>query len=162
MDKISFTSLPRFQKKVDERLIRGRAVICPYRLYKMKKEGITQIIDLRNTSLTMPLEKFFCRLFGLKYVNQKFSHRSAKLPNKDFFERTNDLIIKNNGKTYMHCAYGFHRTGICVAFYERFHSAKPKQVILDNMINSGYFENSGAYKQNFQNWLKELTQKYFS
>ena len=48
--KINFTALPKFQIPVDNKLVRGRAVTCPYRLYKMKNEGITQIIDLRNSA----------------------------------------------------------------------------------------------------------------
>ena len=36
---ISFNGLPKFQKIVDDKLIRGRAVCCPWRLKEMKKEG---------------------------------------------------------------------------------------------------------------------------
>ena len=47
----NFTGLAKFQKQVDQRLIRGKAVTCPWQLYKMKQEGITQVIDLRNKFL---------------------------------------------------------------------------------------------------------------
>ena len=73
---------------VDQNLIRGRAVTSPIRLYKMKKVGINQIIDLRNSSfIKSPLEKFFCKFLGIKYRNLKYPHRL------DIYLKRNFLIM---------------------------------------------------------------------
>lgn len=163
---INFTALPKFQIPVDEKLIRGRAVTCPYRLYKMKQEGITQIIDLRNSArLESPLEKFFCKLLGIKYNNCRYPHRLNKLPKKIFFTNINNLINNNSGKTYIHCQYGKRRTGISVAIYEKEYTNKSKTEILDNLINLGYMElkeKPNSYKiKKIKSILKDFLQKYY-
>ncbi len=164
--KINFTALPKFQIPVDNKLIRGRAVTCPYRLYKMKNEGITQIIDLRNSAyLECPIEKFFCKLLGIKYNNCKYPHRLNKIPNSEFFTNINKLILNNSGKTYIHCQYGKRRTGISVAIYEKEHTSKSKTEILNNLVNFGYMEikeKTNSYKiKKLQSILKDFIQKYY-
>lgn len=73
---------------VDDKLIRGRAVTSPLRLYTMKKNNINQIIDLRNTlSIKKTIEKLTCKMLGIKYINLKYSHRSKRLPNQELFEK---------------------------------------------------------------------------
>ena len=137
----NFTALPKFQIKVDERLIRGRAVTCPYRLYRMKQEGITQIIDLRNSSyIERPLERLFCKLLGIKYKNKRYPYRLNILPEHKFFESINQSIFNNKGKTYIHCQYGKRRTGICTAVYEKYHTHKSKDEIISELLNLGYQE----------------------
>lgn len=141
-----FNNLAKSQIRVDNRLVRGGAVTCPYRLRMMKKEGITQVIDLRNSSfITGNIEKALCKLFGIKYVNFPYKHRLSSLPTQDFFERVNQQILKNKGKTYLHCQYGKRRTGICTAVYEQRYTNKTKDEIISNMINIGFqdiFKNS--------------------
>ena len=144
----TFNGLPKFQLKVDEKLIRGRSVNCPWRLHKMKKEGITQIIDLRNTStIERPIERFFCNLLGLKYINVRYPNRLNTVPAIEFFEKINNLIRSNNGKSYIHCEYGKRRTGICVALYKKMNTDKSAKEIIEEMLDIGY---------------KELIQKHFS
>lgn len=165
-NNINFTGLPKFQIKVDDRLIRGRAVTCPYRLYKMKQEGITQVIDLRNSSyLERPLERLFCKLLGIKYKNEKYPHRLNILPEHNFFENINQAILKNDGKTYIHCQYGKRRTGICTAIYEKYHTTKSKDEIISNMLNLGYKEllvDKVTYKtKKLQSIFDDFLKKYY-
>lgn len=163
----NFTSLPKFQIIVDNRLIRGRAVTCPYNLYRMKNEGITQVIDLRNSSFVRrPLEKLFCKMLGLKYINFKYPHRLNKLPEESFFENINNTILNNNGKTYIHCQYGKRRTGISVAIYEKLHCKKSKSEVLEHLLNYGFQEirdNKNTNKRiKLQSIYDNFIQKYYS
>lgn len=159
------TDLPPYMTVVDNRLVRGRAVTSPVRLYKMKKAGITQIIDLRNTSyIQSPIEKVFCKLFGIKYKNCKYPHRLDKLPTPDFFYDVNNSIIKNNGKTYIHCQKGKRRTGICVALYEKYFTDKPIDKIISNMVKLGFqdiFEKPNNTRSiKYFNIIKEFLKTY--
>ena len=123
------SNLAPYMIVVDNRLIRGKAVTSPLRLYKMKKEGINQVIDLRNTSyVAKPLEKVFCKMLGIKYQNYKYPHRLDELPSPDFFLTVNNSIIKNDGKTYIHC----------VALYEKYFTKKSINQIISDMINIGF------------------------
>lgn len=156
--QINFTSLPKFQIKVDERLVRGRAVMAPWNLYRMKKERITQVIDLRNSAgLKKPVEKLMCKIFGIRYLNYKYPHRLSVLPDREFFDNVNKSILENLGKTYIHCQYGKRRTGICTAIYEKLYTQKSKNEILHNLLSLGFMElkdNRKSYK------IKKLTSIY--
>ena len=161
-----FSNLSKNQIRVDERLVRGKAVTCPFRLYKMKQEGINQIIDLRNSALLFSnIEKFFCRLLGIKYLNFPYKHRANNLPQQNFFSSINKRIVNNDGKTYMHCQYGKRRTGVCTAVYEKFCTKKSKQDILDDMINIGFqdvFLDKNTPKiQKYRQILYDFIQRYF-
>lgn len=162
-----FSGMPRMRKtKVDEKLFRGGAVTSPMTLYRMKKTGITQIIDLRNSAfLKSSLENIMCKMLGIKYLHMNFPHRRKTLPQNDFFERINNSIEKNTGKTYLHCEYGKHRTGLAVAIYEKFHTSKTKEEITQNMINNGYDEiiSHGKTKkeQKYINLYQQMINRYF-
>ncbi len=160
------TNLPNYMHIVDEKLIRGKALISPYRIYKIKKQNITQIIDLRNTStIKRPIEKFFCKIFGIKYVNCKYPHRLKYVPDMDFFNGINELIRKNKGKTYIHCEYGKRRTGISVAIYEQQYTKKDKYSILRNMIDIGYkelkFKPKSAKALRLKTIFNDFLKKYY-
>lgn len=162
----NFGSLAKFQSVVDERLIRGPRVSCPWRLYQMKREGINQVIDLRNGSyFNRPMEKFFCKLLGIKYVNYRYSHKDINLPSDDFFKRVNDTILNNDGKTYIHCLLGKRRTGVCVALYEKLHTDKSDSVIIKNMLEKGFNDIEGRKNSKRIEQLRTIygkfIQKYF-
>ena len=117
--------------KVDDNLIRGKSVTSPLRLY--------QIIDLRNTSFVKrPLEKFFCKLIGIKYQNMKYPHRMDTVPKPAFFYDVVNSIVENKGKTYIHCEHGKRRTGLCVAMYEKLRTHKPIDKIISDMVRLGF------------------------
>ena len=162
----SVSSVTNKVVKVDNKLLRGSSVTSPLKVRKMKKEGITQIIDLRNSAhFESPLEKMFCKLFGIKYVNFKFSHRLNDMPNQDFFEKINESILSNEGKTYMHCQYGHHRTGLAVAIYEKLHTKKNNSEIIKNMIDNGYTEIASEGKTNkekkYIGLFEQMVKRYF-
>lgn len=137
----NFKALPKFAIPVDNRLVRGPQVLSLFKLNSLKKEGVTQVIDLRNTSFfARPIEKLLCKVLGIKYINHRYAHSSTTLPSVDFFESVNKSIIENNGKTYIHCMKGKRRTGMCVAVYEKKNSSKPSKEIIDNMVNLGFWE----------------------
>jgi len=132
-------NLNQFSSRVSPKLIRGRAVTCPYRLYQMKQAGISQIIDLRNSAFFQSkFEKFFCKLFGIKYFNYKYPFRSYYLPEESFFKKINNTITTHNGQTYIHCQYGKRRTGICVAIYEKECLKKARKDIFNELLNIGF------------------------
>lgn len=163
----SFKALPKFQRIVDNRLVRGSYVISPLTLQKMKKDGITQIIDLRNTSfLGKIIEQFFCKILGIKYLNHKYPHRINKLPPAAFFNQINQDIIQNQGKTYIHCLKGKRRTGVCVAIYELTYGNKTKKEILDDVLNLGFTEIRDNIQSRKFPYLKsvfeDLMKRYFN
>ncbi len=136
-----FKQLPKHILNVDNRLMRGRAVFNPITIWELKKNGINQVIDLRNSAFVQSsIEHLFCRLFKINYKNYKYPHRMQELPNEDFFQRINNDIISNKGKTYIHCQHDKRRTGISVAIYEKDYTNKSKKEILANLINIGYQE----------------------
>lgn len=158
-------NLPQYMTVVDNRLIRGKSVTSPLRLYKMKKAGINQIIDLRNSSLiNKPLEKLFCKLLGIKYKNFKYSHRMNGIPKPAFFLDVMNAITKNGGKTYIHCQKGKRRTGICVALYEKYFTQKPLNSIIKDMVKLGFsdiFENPNTKRsKKYYNILKDFMKTY--
>lgn len=133
-------------KRIDDKLIRGRATSNLRILYNLKKNGITQIIDLRNPSTELSeyvpqgIERIFCHLLNINYCNFKYSHKLEKMPDITFFEKINDKILNNNGKTLIHCRHGKRRTGVCVAIYEKYHTNKNKDDILNELYNTGFRE----------------------
>ena len=163
----NFNGIERFRPtKVDNKLMRGASVLSPFKMRTIKNNGVTQIIDLRNSAyIERPLEKLMCRLFGIKYVNYKFSHRKTDIPNKEFFERINNAITGNQGKTYVHCQYGRHRTGLAVAVYEKAHTKKTNAEIIQNMINNGYCEIISEGKtqkeKKYINQFKQMWDSFF-
>ena len=164
---ISFNGIERFKPTVvDNKLMRGCSVTSPLKIRQMKKEGITQVIDLRNSAhIESPLEKMFCKMFGIKYVNHRFSHRQNNIPNDKFFKEINESILSNEGKTYMHCQYGHHRTGLAVAIYEKLNTKKDNSEIIKNMIDNGYTEimSKGETKKEkkYINQYNQMMDMYF-
>ena len=151
---------------VDNKLCRGSAPINPRSLLKMKEQGINQVIDLRNSACLLSfMEKLFCKILGLNYVNFKYPHRLDYVPPHDFFQKINEKITKNEGKTYIHCHYGKRRTGICVAIYEKEHTKKTKKDILKELIELGFKEvlSSGKSKKQvkLQKIYNDFLKKYF-
>lgn len=163
---LGFGSLAKHQLIVDDKLIRGRSVLSPRKLYKMKKEGVNQVIDLRNTSyVKRPLEKFFCRILGINYENFRYPFRNPSLPSEDFFMRLNKTITDNDGKTYIHCAHGKRRTGVCVAVYEKFHTSKSDSDIIRDMVDLGFQEIENQHNspkvRKIKTIYNDLIEKYF-
>lgn len=116
--------LPTKINKVDNNLYCGNAVFSPIKAYRIKKKGITQIIDLRHedkflVNLCYILEKFYCKILKIDYIKKNFYQNNLyELPNADYFDGLTNQINKSS-KTYLHCHYGSHRTGFAVAMYQK-------------------------------------------
>ena len=118
-----------FIRNIDGRLFTGKPIPSPVALYKIKKMGVTQVIDLREDAFWKRLtERIGCTLAGIKYKNIKVKTHTYNIPSVEFFNDINKKIVSNDGKTYLHCKYGRHRTGMCVAAYE-------KEVLKKNALN---------------------------
>ena len=77
---------------IDKKLMRGAPVASPIKLLRMKKDGVNQIIDLRQSNpINKFVEKAFCKLLGIKYSNQPSSFRSGSGMTRDYFEKVNLL-----------------------------------------------------------------------
>ncbi len=130
--------------EVDEKLIRSRALSCPNQLKKLKNSGVTQIIDLRcipkEQTQVIPsiIERIFCKLLKIKYKSFEYSHKTENIPSNEFFEKINNEIRNNHGKTCIHCRHGKRRTGICVAIYEKIFTSKTDKEILDELYTLGF------------------------
>ena len=131
-DKTQFCAKSFTPIRVSSKLIRGQSVSNPITIYNMKKQGVNQIIDLRNLStektqiIPIFFERLFCKIFKIKYINTKYSHKLEGMPSNSFFNNINNLILNNSEQTYIHCRHGKRRTGVCVAVFEMFHTDKNK------------------------------------
>ena len=161
--KILSTNLPKYIHSVDNKLYGGRAISCPYRLYTMRKNGINQIIDLRNAfSVTKYMEKLFCKMLGIRYINKNYPHRLNHLPDEEFFKEICNIINGNTETTYMHCQYGKRRTSIAAAYYEKNNTDKSPQNILADLISHGYSDIKPTSKKGkkYQKILSEFIDTY--
>lgn len=119
---ITFKKLPNKYRKIDEYLIRGpHPTFCD--LFKLKKEGVTQIYDFRHKSIhgVKWLEKLTCNLLGIKYTRKPYSNLYGEYPTIQEFEQITHTVAQNGkqgGKTLFHCNSGRHRTAHMSAFYE--------------------------------------------
>lgn len=145
-----YMHIPKFFKystppnPVDSKLYRGGAIRNPLRLRYLQQEGFTQIIDLRSRKISkFSIERFLCELFGVKYKNFAMGSNLKELPPEEYFDAINQAIRQNKGKTYIHCQYGKHRTGLCVAHYEKHCTKKPTIEIISNLLKYGFQELEG-------------------
>lgn len=121
-ESLVFKALPTKYSKVDEYLIRGPHPSIAD-LFCLRKEGVNQIFDFRHIGKFgfKFIEKYLCKLMGIKYNRIAYSNLYGKYPDKTLFEnvassvRTNGV---NGGKTLMHCNSGRHRTAQFSAFYK--------------------------------------------
>lgn len=114
-----YIKFPKNYRTIDSKVSGGANVLSPFKMYKLQKNGITDIIDLRNES-TIPkfIEKYLCKLFNINYTNIKISFKNKSIPSMDTYHKINNLLVENQ-KTYVHCRLGKHRTGIFLAAYEK-------------------------------------------
>ena len=150
--------------KVDNRLSRGSAVFTPVRAARLKLNGVEQIIDLRGgekagSSFVKALEKFYCRLFKIKYVNIPLSFTKKSIPSENSFKNVVSTLNENNLKTFIHCHYGRHRTGECVALYQKSKNQNDTKIIND-LLDNGWNKKKDFAENSYQSLLLFL-QKYF-
>ena len=150
-------------KKVDDRLLRGSAVITTGKMRTLKDEGVTQIIDLReNTNILgiflKKIEQLYCKIFNINYVEKPSILKGNSIPDENYYNDINTTIKNNNGKTYIHCFWGSHRTGFCVAMYEK-ESKKNHNEIINELMAESY--NDKIDNQALTEILNTFLKKYF-
>ncbi|MGN1154023.1 MAG: hypothetical protein ACI4S3_08330 [Candidatus Gastranaerophilaceae bacterium] len=121
MHSIKFKALPNQYSKVDEYLIRGKHPSVRD-LFCLKKEGVNQIYDFRHISTYgfKFIEKYLCKIMGIKYIRIPYSNLYGNYPDKGTFEKISAQVKQNGingGKTLFHCNSGSHRTSHFSAFY---------------------------------------------
>ncbi len=150
--------------KVDDKLLRGSAVFTPAKIMRLKAKKVTQVIDLRDggkagSPFLKKLEKFYCKLFNIKYTEAKMQFVQDKIPNQDYFSKVTSLIENNDGKSYIHCHYGKHRTGQVVAMYEKAQNVDEAKIMKD-LFDCGWNKKSD-FIENSYNSLLAFLKKYF-
>ena len=109
---------------------------------------VNQIVDIRKSnSINKFFEKVFCKVLGLKYLNYPCSFRNGSKLSKDYFEKVNDTIVNNDGITYLHCKKGKHRTGLCVAAYEKKVLNKSNPEVIYNLYTKSFDELANGQKR---------------
>ena len=109
---------------VDEYLVRGPhpSVSALFQL-KNNPWNVTQIYDFRHVSNLhfKFIEKWCCRLLGIKYIKVPYSNLYGQYPDLSVFESIAQSVRENGmngGKTLFHCNSGRHRTAHFAAFYK--------------------------------------------
>lgn len=150
--------------KVDNRLSRGSAVFTPIRAARLKLIGVEQIIDLRGgtkagSSFVKTLEKFYCKLFKIKYINIPLAFSRKSIPSQNSLKDVVSTLNGNNLKTYIHCHYGRHRTGECIALYQKSNNQNETKIIND-LLDNGWNNKKDFAENSYQSLLLFL-QTYF-
>lgn len=109
-------------------------------LKELKKQGVTLVIDLRSKYqlLQRTQEEIYCRLLGLKRIFLP-SQLLKNLPDIKTFLQFNKLVKNNDGKTYVHCRSGRHRTNFFVVFNELTNGEKTIPNIMKYLKENGFY-----------------------
>lgn len=150
--------------KVDNNLLRGSAPFTPFKMARLKLNGVKQIIDLRTSSVpgsstAKAIEKFYCKCFNIKYINMPFAFTNGYLPAENSFETVANKINENNLRTYIHCHYGRHRTGECVAFYQKQKNYNEDEIV-KGLLDNGWNKKIDFVERSYKSLLMFL-KKYF-
>lgn len=143
--------------KVDDRLSRGSAVFTPVRAARLKLKGVEQIVDLRGgtkagSSFLQSLEQWYCKIFNIKYINIPLSFSQKSIPKDSSFQKVVEVLDKDSSKTYIHCHYGRHRTGECIALYQKKNNQKEEN-ILHGLMEYGWNKKEDFLENSYQSLL---------
>ena len=150
--------------KVDDKLYRGSAIFTPIRMARLKLKGVNQVIDLRaedkfESKLVQKLEKFYSKCFNIKFIKIPFTSENNVIPSENIFKKITNTINKENAKSYIHCHFGKHRTGQCVAYYQKQKNCNEDDIIRD-LFEYGYSKKIDFTNQHYY-YLLAFMQKYF-
>ena len=139
--------------QMDERFYRGAQPTAED--YKALKElGINTVIDLRKDSETY--SKSTVESLGMKYVNIPMTGWTTKDSSvAEFLNTINDTA---NGKVYVHCAAGKHRTGLVGAIYRLENYGWDYDTAYKEMKNYEYF--SGLFHRKIKGYVKDYFEKF--
>jgi protein tyrosine/serine phosphatase len=139
--------------QMDARLYRGAQPTQED--YKALKElGINTIIDLRKDS--EDYSRSTVESLGMKYVTIPMTGWTTKDESvAEFLKVANDPA---NGKLYVHCAAGKHRTGLAGAIYRLENYGWDYDTSYKEMKNFGYY--SGFFHRKIKGYVKDYYKKF--
>lgn len=139
--------------QMDERFYRGAQPTAEQ--YKALKEfGINTIIDLRKDN--EDYSKQTVESLGMKYVHIPMTGWTTKDSSvAEFLKVANDPA---NGKFYVHCAAGKHRTGLVGAIYRLENYGWDYDTAYKEMKNFEYF--SGLFHRKIKAYVKDYYQEF--
>ena len=142
---------------------------------ELKKEGVNRIYDFRHIDIFgyKFIEKYFCKLFGIKYTRLPYSNLYGQYPDLETFERVSKEVKQNGesgGKSLFHCNSGRHRTSHFSAFYkltngqplsqvkEQYQAnywVKLNEIVKEQILDKNYFSRE-KIEYNGHNFIKKL------
>jgi protein tyrosine/serine phosphatase len=139
--------------QMDERVYRGAQPTAED--YKSLQElGINTVIDLRKDSENY--SKSTVEGLGMKYVHIPMTGWTTKDSSvAEFLKAVNDA---SNGKVYIHCAAGKHRTGLVGAVYRLENYGWDYDTAYKEMKNFGYF--SGLFHRKIKGYVKDYYEEF--
>ena len=143
ISSVSFGALPPKTHYVSKNLIVGASLKISQLRQLRNEEEVSRVIDLRNGRHARRLKEFLvCKLLGIDY-NSRPMKIGDKLPLvKDEFEKIHSLISGNTqGKTFVHCNNGLHRS-MLVAAFEEFKAGRIRsfEELSEFLKNGNYFK----------------------
>ena len=117
---VSFGALPPQTRYISENLIVGASLRFADLRQLRNEEYVSRIIDLRNGRHTKRLKEFLsCKMLGMDYSSRPMKIGDRLPLVRDEFENIHSLIGSNSeGRTYVHCNNGLHRSMLVAAFEE--------------------------------------------
>lgn len=139
--------------QMDERFFRGsQPTEADYKA--LKEFGIDTIIDLRKDAEAY--SKSTVEGLGMKYVNIPMTGWTTKDSSvAEFLKVANDPA---NGKFYVHCAAGKHRTGLVGAIYRLENYGWDYDTAYKEMKNYEYF--SGLFHRKIKGYVKDYYKEF--
>jgi len=134
--------------QMDERFYRGAQPTAEHDK-ALKEFGINTIIDLRKDA--EPYSKSTVESLGMKYVNIPMTGWTTK--DSSVEEAMKTLNDPENGKVYVHCAAGKHRTGLVGAIYRLENYGWDYDTAYKEMKNYEYF--SGLFHRKIKGYVKD-------
>ncbi len=148
----------------------------PKILTELKECGINTVIDLRNEGSEASKYAKDCRANGLNYMNfklkinmpifnaplaTKLSVDERRLANEEFIKRLPKFFdTMNEGKVYMACLLGLHRTDLAVTLNYLINPIEPATPpILSHMYMKEETNFTNKYIGAMKNLLKNITDK---
>lgn len=111
---------------VDDKILRGKSLSSKknrHHLSSIKKYGVESVIDLRD-KYTSGKYQDLCNEQGLNYYHIPID--SATISDRQIVDDLPVLFdLLNQGKTYIACAQGLHRTDIALSLNYVFNPSKP-------------------------------------
>lgn len=144
---------------IEGNIIRGQTLSGKNRKYlqDIKKAGIESVIDLRGTDRSLDFSSA-CEKNGLKYFSIPIVSNGANSDEiinslEEFFK------IMNEGKCYISCAQGLHRTDIALAINYIFNPKAPKiPPLMHGHIRNNKFHPDNIFRAT-NNIFKKLSQE---